>query len=53
VVSENYAQSLPYIIASVTRGQCYDYNFLQFSTIFGKKWRFSKKNKVMIIFCKN
>jgi hypothetical protein len=40
-----------------TRGLCYDYNFLQFSTIFGQNnWRFSQKmllSNICIIYLDN
>jgi hypothetical protein len=32
----------------VTRGRCYEHNFLRFSTIFGKKLAFFSKTNVMI-----
>jgi hypothetical protein len=32
----------------VTRGRCYDHNFLRFSTIFGEKLAFFSKTNVMI-----
>jgi hypothetical protein len=37
----------------VTRGRCYDHNFLRFSTILGKKLAFFSKTNAMIKFLHN
>jgi hypothetical protein len=37
----------------VTRGRCYDHNFLQFLPIFGEKLAFFSKTNVMIKFLHN
>jgi hypothetical protein len=36
------------IATSVTRGRCYDHNFLRFLTIFGEKMAFLSQTNVMI-----
>jgi hypothetical protein len=36
---------------SVTWGRCYEHNFLRFSTIFCKNWRFSQKPMLWSKFC--
>jgi hypothetical protein len=41
------------VLSSVTRGRCYDHDFLQFLTIFGDKIGVFLKTNVMINFIQN